>query len=152
MTYQLTQGNLLYSTADVLVNPVNCIGVMGKGLAKDFAQTFPEIIPWYKKWSLNPGEISWAFTDNGRIVANVATKKHWKNPSQMGWIEKGVKDLKLICEDLSCDPIIDGLPIESVAVPPLGCGQGGLNKYDVLEVMVEEFNDSPISFWLYNFE
>ena len=156
MSYILTKGNLLDSTADVLVNAVNTVGIMGKGLTKQFADTFPEIIQPYrdqvKKPDFKVGDIAWTFTNTGKVVANVSTKAHWKMPSKLEWIKSGIYNLRSICEELSGDEVLDYLPIETVAVPPLGAGLGNLNKHDVLELMVEEFKDSPISFWLYNFE
>lgn len=154
MTYLLTKGNLLNSTADVLVNPTNCVGVMGKGLAFMFKKKYPELESWYKKQTtgMKPGDVHFYDPGDGKLIASVATKNHWKNPSQLNWIKNGARNLREICEDLSNDPIIDKLPIESVAVPPLGAGLGGLNKFDVLELLVEEFDKSDISFWLYNFE
>lgn len=154
MTYLLTQGNILDSTADVLVNTTNCVGVMGKGLAFMFKKKYPELETWYKKQTPNmkPGDIHFYDPGDGKLIANMATKNHWKNPSKLEWIKTGAFNLREICEDLSGDPVIDGLPIHSVAVPPLGAGLGGLNKFDVLELLVEEFNDSDICFYLYNFE
>lgn len=154
MSYILTKGNLLDSTADVLVNTTNCVGVMGKGLAFMFKKRYPDLELWYKKQTkgFKPGDIHFYDPGDGKLVASVATKNHWKNPSKLEWIEAGAYNLRVICEDLSGSKEIDYLPIESVAVPPMGAGLGGLNKFDVLEVLVEEFDRSNISFWLYNFE
>lgn len=154
MSYILTKGNILDSTADVLVNPTNCVGVMGKGLAFTFKKKYPELEKWYKQQTkgFTPGDVHFYDPGDGKLIANLATKNHWKNPSKLEWIEKGVFNLREICEDLSGDPVIDSLPIHTVAVPPLGAGLGGLNKYDVLELMVNEFERSNICFYLYNFE
>lgn len=152
MTVTYKQGNILNSDAQVLVNPVNCVGVMGKGLAKQFADTYPEILKWYKKWPLRPGEISPILTKDGKIIACAATKFHWKNPSKLEWIEDCAENLKLIFEDLSGDELVNGVEITKVAVPPLGAGLGGLNKKDVEEILIKTFESSKIEFELYDFK
>lgn len=154
MSYTLTRGSILDSTADVLVNPTNCAGPMGKGLAAAYKLKYPGLETWYKKQieGFQPGDVHFYDPCDGQLIASLATKNHWKNPSKLEWIERGVHRLRDVCEDLSGDPVIDELPIHTVAVPPLGAGLGGLNKFDVLELMVDVFDTSPITFYLYNFE
>ena len=103
MTTLLTNGNILNSTADVLVNPTNCVGPMGKGLAKEYKDRWPEVEYWYKKQlnGISPGGVHFVLTNDGKLVANVATKAHWKSPSKLDWIKTGCHNLRVICEDLS---------------------------------------------------
>ncbi len=125
-----TQGNLLETDVEALVNPVNTVGVMGKGLALQVKKAFPESFQPYKKacdsGSFGVGQV--LTCDNGglhrpRYVTHLPTKEHWRNPSRLEWIESGLE--ALVAE-------IRRLEIASVAVPPLGCGLGGLRWEDVL--------------------
>lgn len=121
--------NILESTAQVLVNPVNTVGVCGKGLALQFKIGYPANYVFYKSWCENNkivvGKIHYTEYPNffshstlSRFIVNFPTKKHWKNPSQIEWIMDGLWDLKkfLINKD-----------IQSISMPALGCGLGGLD-------------------------
>lgn len=119
-------GNLLYSEADALVNTVNCVGIMGKGIALQFKRQYPEILKPYqaacRNGTLKPGGILVTPTNDGKIIINFATKDHWKHNSEIQWIESGVSELKTYIQANS---------ITSVAMPALGCGCGGLNFSEV---------------------
>lgn len=125
----LTTGNLLESSADALINTVNCVGVMGKGIALQFKQAFPANFSAYaaacKAGDVQPGRMF--ITETGqlqppRYIINFPTKRHWRNKSRLEDIDAGL---------VALSAEIERLGIRSIAVPPLGCGNGGLNWNDV---------------------
>src|SRR4051812_20435899 len=119
-----TQGNLLDDTAEALVNTVNEVGVMGKGIALIFKERFPGNTETYAK-ACEAGEVRvgrMLVTCNKELwgpcwVINFPTKKHWRHPSKLAWIRDGLADLVRVIKENG---------IRSVALPPLGCGNGGL--------------------------
>ena len=120
---RFTQGNIFDSGCRALVNPVNCVGVMGKGLALQFRHRFPANFEAYRN-ACARGEVRsrrcFVF-DTGaeptRFVVNFPTKRHWRDRSRIEDIADGLDDLA---------GILGRRAILSVAVPPLGCGLGGL--------------------------
>lgn len=127
---QPAQGNLLSAPAEALVNTVNTEGVMGKGIALQFRQAFPEMYRAYEKACANGdvrlGEVH-VFDLGGlvggpRWIINFPTKGHWRARSRLADIESGLKDLTAKVRQLG---------IRSIALPPLGCGNGGLSWSDV---------------------
>lgn len=128
-------GNLLESDAEALVNTVNCVGVMGKGIALQFKQAFPENFKIYEKACKNnevvPGEMfvySINSMFNPQFIINFPTKRHWKGKSRLEDIQSGLVGLIKTIRQYN---------IKSVALPPLGCGNGGLN-WDIVRPMIEE--------------
>ena len=126
---KLVKGDLLKADAEAIVNTVNIVGVMGKGIALQFKQAFPENYEAYRKacdhHELQPGKMFVFATNkfvNPKYIINFPTKRHWKGKSRMEDIETGLKALV---------DAIKKLEIRSVAVPPLGCGNGGLHWDDV---------------------
>lgn len=126
---ELTHGNLLDAEADALVNTVNCVGVMGKGLALQFKQAFPENFRAYERacraGEVKPGHMLTRPTGKltgPKYIVNFPTKRHWKGNSRIEDIDAG---LEALVEE------IQRLEIKSIAVPPLGCGNGGLRWEDV---------------------
>ena len=122
-------GNLLKADAEVLVNTVNCVGVMGKGIALQFKQAYPANFDEYRKACANgqmrPGRMLVVATDNvanPKYIINFPTKRHWQGKSRIEDIQSGLD--ALIIE-------IEQRHITSIAVPPLGCGNGGLDWNDV---------------------
>ena len=124
-----TQGNLLESDTEALVNTVNTVGVMGKGIALMFKEAFPENFRVYaaacKAGDVRVGHM--LVTERKELVGprwiiNFPTKKHWRHPSKMEWIVDGLEDLKRVVADRG---------IKSVALPPLGSGNGGLDWSEV---------------------
>lgn len=124
-----TQGNLLDAPAEALVNTVNTVGVMGKGIALMFKERFPDNMKAYalacKQKQVVTGKMF--ITETGELmgprwIVNFPTKQHWRADSRMEWITEGLQDLRhfLIREQ-----------VKSVAIPPLGAGNGGLNWQDV---------------------
>lgn len=126
--------SLFDSGADALVNTVNCVGVMGKGLALEFRIRYPEMFRAYKKaceaHTIQVGVVTWWSNDGGsfrpsglpKYILNFPTKEHWRNPSQLTWIDAGLTDLVAVVRTLK---------VKSLAVPALGCSNGGLHWVDV---------------------
>jgi O-acetyl-ADP-ribose deacetylase (regulator of RNase III) len=119
------EGNLLDADVDALVNTVNTVGVMGKGLALQFKRAFPAMYNDYaaaaKRGDMQLGRMHvWPVEQlhGPRFIINFPTKSHWRASSKLGDIERGLDDLVDVIRDLG---------INSVAVPPLGCGNGGLD-------------------------
>lgn len=135
---RIVQGNLLKSNAEALVNTVNTVGVMGKGMALQFKKAFPANFESYaaacKEGAVRPGAMF--ITETGllhgpRFIVNFPTKRHWKGKSRMEDIESG---LKALTED------VRRLGIRSIAIPPLGCGLGGLSWPEVRDRTMKAFS------------
>lgn len=128
-------GNLLSAEVEALVNTVNTVGVMGKGIALQFKESYSENYKIYhracKAKEVVPGKMLVTATnkfDGPQYIINFPTKTDWRKPSEYSYIEEGLKDLvKVITE----------LKLKSIAIPPLGCGNGGLN-WDRVKLMMEE--------------
>jgi O-acetyl-ADP-ribose deacetylase (regulator of RNase III) len=136
---ELAKGNLLEADAEALVNTVNTEGVMGKGIALQFAKKFPKMYQAYreacKAGEVEPGRMFvYEQTDmlNPRYIINFPTKRHWRSPSRMEDILDGVAALRRE---------IKRLGIRSVAVPPLGCGNGGLDWRNVRPAIERGLSD-----------
>lgn len=132
-------GDLLRADVDALVNAVNCRGVMGKGLALQFKKTFPDVFTAYQvacdAGGVRIGEVHIVERPRSpRFVINFPTKDDWRKPSKLEFIEAGLVDL---VEQVRLRQI------ESVAIPPLGCGLGGLDWSVVRPMIVEAF--TPLS-------
>jgi O-acetyl-ADP-ribose deacetylase (regulator of RNase III) len=124
-----TQGNLLEADTEALVNTVNTVGVMGKGIALMFKEAFPENFRAYeaacKAEDVRVGRM--LVTERKELmgprwIINFPTKKHWRHPSKLEWIVDGLEDLKRVIVEKG---------IASVALPPLGSGNGGLDWAEV---------------------
>jgi len=119
------KGSILDARAEALVNTVNEVGVMGKGVALLFRETFPDNARAYEK-ACRAGEVRVGrmfVTENAALIGprwiiNFPTKKDWRQPSRIEWIQEGLTDLVRVIREKA---------IASVALPPLGCGNGGLN-------------------------
>jgi len=136
-----TSGNLLRTDAEALVNTVNTEGVMGKGIALQFKKAYPVMFDAYRK-AAKAGEIRlgsvqvWPTEQMSgpKFIINFPTKGHWKSRSKLKDIESGLVDLVRVIQKLG---------IESIAVPPLGCGNGGLDWRDVEPRIVAAFARVP---------
>lgn len=129
-------GNLLEADTEALVNTVNTVGVMGKGIALQFKERFPNNFKIYaeacKKRILKPGSMLTVkeHTFKGdRWIINFPTKTEWFKKSQYSFIEEGLKDLAKTIEEKQ---------IKSIAIPPLGCGNGGL-KWEKVKPLFEQY-------------
>lgn len=141
-TFIPMSGNILTSEAESLVNTVNCVGIMGKGLAADFKEAYPAMFLEYKKvcdaGKLEPGKLHiW------RNVINFPTKIDWRNDSKLEWIESGLDKLVLFIKNKN---------IKSIAIPPLGCGNGNLDKPTVKKLVEDKLRHLNISIEMWNFE
>jgi O-acetyl-ADP-ribose deacetylase (regulator of RNase III) len=139
MTIELGHGNLLAADVDALVNTVNTEGVMGKGIALQFRKAFPENFASYER-ACKIGEIVVGRVHvvhrltSPKFIINFPTKKHWRQPSKLQYIRSGLTDLVAQVQKLG---------IESIAIPPLGCGNGGLEWADVRPLIVSAFEQLP---------
>jgi O-acetyl-ADP-ribose deacetylase (regulator of RNase III) len=135
----------LESTAQTLVNTVNCVGVMGKGIAKEFKQRDPAMFQAYKKICddklLEPGKL-WLWQGARGWVLNFPTKIHWRNPSKIEWIEAGLRKFVATYSDRG---------IREISFPRLGCGNGGLEWDDVKPLIEQYLNDLSIPVYIHDF-
>lgn len=137
-------GNIFDSPAQTLVNPVNTVGVMGKGLALEFKKRYPRMFEEYKKkcdsGEFKPGQLMlWKGEDHW--ILNFPTKTDWRHQSDLGYIEDGMKEFTKKYSDYG---------ITSVAFPKLGCGNGGLLWREVKPLMRDYLRDLPIDVYLYS--
>ena len=125
-------------TTRALAVPVNCLGVMGAGLALAVKQRFPEASEVYiqhcKKGLMKPGMVLFT-SHNGFYFYFVATKNNWKNKSELSYVEKGITNL---IASLKFDKL------KAVSIPALGCGLGGLNWTTVLPILQAELTQSNL--------
>ncbi len=111
--------DILTSAADALVNTVNTVGVMGKGIALQFKEEFPGKLLITRERNKAGEE---------KIIVNFPTKLHWRNPSRYEYIKDGLAELAKAIQEHK---------IKSIAIPPLGCGNGGLN-WEIVKKMIQE--------------
>lgn len=133
------KGDILKEETEAVVNTVNTKGVMGKGIALQFKERFSENYRQYKKaceaGKVETGKVFVTETGqllNPRYVINFPTKEHWKNPSKMDYIYEGLEDLVRVIQDKN---------INSISIPPLGCGNGGLDWNEVKPVIEKALAD-----------
>ncbi len=136
-----TRGDILKQEADALVNTVNCMGVMGRGIALQFRRAFEDNYEAYRKAAkaneIRPGRVfvfERSALDRPRWIINFPTKRHWKGKSRIEDIESGLVDLVRVIRDKS---------IRSIAIPPLGCGLGGLNWSEVRPLIEAALTSVP---------
>jgi O-acetyl-ADP-ribose deacetylase (regulator of RNase III) len=142
-----TRTNIFESNAQVLVNTVNTIGIMGKGLAKEFKRIYPDMFDSYQKYCENGlftiGKLQIYKTSN-KWIMNFPTKENWRNASEVDYIELG---LQKFVEQYQ----IQG--IKSVSFPMLGCGNGGLNWEDIVKpLMYKYLKNLPIDIFIHTAE
>ena len=137
------EGDIFESPAQVIVNPTNTVGVMGKGLALSFKQRYPEMFKKYKAVCKNHlfsvGKLM-LFYETDHWVLLFPTKEHWRGPSKLEYIEKGL--LKFV-------QTYESKNITSIAFPKLGCGNGELDWADVKPLMEKYLKDLPIDVYVY---
>ncbi|MEM1214247.1 MAG: macro domain-containing protein, partial [Bacteroidota bacterium] len=141
-------GNIFESQAEALVNTVNTVGVMGKGIALQFKKAYPNNFKAYAK-ACKKGEVRigklFIFRDSNietgeKLIINFPTKKHWKNSSEYAYVAKGLMDLVRIISENN---------LKHVAIPPLGAGNGGLHWERVKEMIVEQLAPIDVKIDLY---
>jgi O-acetyl-ADP-ribose deacetylase (regulator of RNase III) len=138
---KLKRGDLLKEKTEALVNTVNCVGVMGKGVALQFKRAFPENFKQYQKACKNnqvqPGRMFTVATEsllNPQYIINFPTKRHWQQKSHLEDIQTGL---------LALTQEVKALGIRSIAIPPLGCGNGGLAWAEVEPLIISAFESLP---------
>jgi len=141
-----TRGSIFDCGADILVNPVNCIGVMEKGLALEFKKRYPDMYKTYRtlcdEGLLEPGLLHiWLDNDSGKHIINFPTKDHWRNPSKYEYIENGLASLQSWLNRNGTD--------KKIAIPPLGCGNGGLDFDKVSRMIVGALETLRVNAYLY---
>lgn len=132
-------GNIFDEDVQAIVNTVNCVGVMGRGIALQFKKLFPDNFKAYKKacdnGEVTPGKMfvfeedSW---NNPKFIINFPTKRHWRGKSKLEDVDIGLIALKKIIQEKN---------ITSIAIPPLGSGLGGLNWNDVKKLIGNHLSD-----------
>lgn len=145
---QYVIGNILESDAQALVNTVNTVGVMGKGIALQFKKAFPNNFKAYldacKQGQIDIGKLLVTKDSNlntgEKIIINFPTKQDWRKPSEYGYIETGLNDLI---------HIIEKNDIKSIAIPPLGAGNGGLKWEKVKDLIETSLNHLDIVIYIY---
>lgn len=143
ITYR--KDSLFDSGATAIVNAVNCVGVMGGGLALAFKEKYPLMFLDYKHYcdngQLRPGKLHTyqPTLTNDPCIVNLPTKDHWENPSKLEYIESGMARL-------SVRAVVNSW--HSVAVPALGCGLGGLEWDDVKPIIEKHARLSPNTLWI----
>ena len=134
-----TQGNLLEADVEAVVNTVNTVGIMGKGIALMFKDKFPANFAAYAQ-ACEHEEVrigKMFVTENRQLfgpkwIINFPTKTHWRARTKIEWIEEGLEDLVRVIREKN---------VHSIAVPPLGCGNGGLDWVDVQPLIVDALRD-----------
>lgn len=140
-------GDLLKSSVQALVNTVNCVGTMGKGIALSFKKCFPNNFKEYKlacdKKKIHPGTM-FVYSMNSlfdtQYIINFPTKNHWREKSKLSYITEGLQDLA---------HVIKKNHISSIAIPPLGCGNGGLNWCEVKPLIEQYLGDLDCDIHVY---
>lgn len=128
------KGDILLSNDEAIINPVNIVGVMGKGLALQFKEKYPLNFKLYNNACKNNKVqigIMYVTRENNKIIINFPTKKHWRNPSKIEYINSGLDSLILLIQQNN---------IKSVSIPPLGCGCGGLNWDEVKQLIIQKLS------------
>lgn len=146
MSLQIIKGNIFTSQCQTLVNTVNCVGVMGAGIALEFRLRYPEMFSRYTDFcqqkTLDIGKL-WLYKSPTRWILNFPTKKHWKYPSKLEYLEKGLQ--KFI------DTYVEK-EIESIAFPLLGASHGGLPPDVSLELMESYLKACSIPIEIYQYD
>lgn len=141
-----TTGDIFWCGAEALVNPVNCVGVMGKGMVLKCKKLYPKNYEEYReacKW-LKPGRMYVHRvpdpSSHVKYIINFPTKDHWRDPSRLEYISDGLDVLK---EEIKM------LRLYSIAIPALGCGCGGLNWKDVEPLIRAKLSDVDCEVYCY---
>jgi O-acetyl-ADP-ribose deacetylase (regulator of RNase III) len=141
---QFIHGNLFDTRADILINPVNCVGVMGNGIALEFKRRYPAMFDDYReaclRGNVRPGELHVWRTRLDWIV-NLPTKRNWIDPSRYEDVELGLDALWLYLRQFPYP--------SSVALPALGCGNGGLDWARVKPMVVDALGSLPNTIYVF---
>lgn len=138
MPVEIITGNIFTSKAQTIVNTVNCVGVMGAGIALECRLRFPDMYKKYvdicnqKKMDIG---LLWLYKSDERWILNFPTKKHWKYPSKKEYLERGLEKFLATYKDKK---------IESIAFPLLGADKGGIDKNESLDIITSCLESAPL--------
>jgi O-acetyl-ADP-ribose deacetylase (regulator of RNase III) len=140
---KIIQGNIFDSDMQVIVNPCNCLGVCGKGLALEFKKRYPKYYKVYReiclREQLDTGKL-FLYKNNNPWILSFPTKKHWRNPSKIEYIESGLDYFNQRYKDWE---------VGSIAFSALGCQNGGLSWDRVRPIMINKLGNLDIEIELY---
>jgi O-acetyl-ADP-ribose deacetylase (regulator of RNase III) len=145
---QIIKGNIFNTKKQTVVNTVNCVGVMGKGIALVYKLRYPKMFDLYQEYCekkmITIGKL-WLYNKEENVpwVLNFPTKYHWKYPSKMEYIEKGLKKFVETYKEKG---------IMSIAFPLLGTHNGGLEKTEILTLMTKYLNQCDIPIEIYEYD
>ena len=135
---KVVSGDIFSGNYQAITNTVNCVGVMGNGIALEFKTRYPDMFNKYvllcKENKIQVGQV-WLWyrlADTPEFIVNFPTKKHWRNPSELEWIESGLDNLRTQVVKYS---------ITTLALPALGCANGGLKFDEVLPLIENKLSD-----------
>mgnify|MGYP001122241210 CR=1 FL=1 len=135
-------GDMFQGNHEAIVNPINCVGIIGKGIAAQCKQLYPKMFEEYQGLcllrKLSPGNVWYYKTevDQPKYILNLATKDHWRDPSELDWIVTGCKHLV---------QVLMTKWITNVGIPSIGCGNGKLD-WNIVKPYLIEILDSNL--WL----
>ncbi len=148
----MRNGNIFTTECQTIVNTINCVGVMGAGIAYEFRLRHPEMCETYKKFCdqklIDVGKL-WIYktsnlpTKTYSYILNFPTKKHWKYPSKIEYLEKGLKKFVETYQEKN---------ISSIAFPLLGASKGNLDKGEVLDIMKKYLSNLNIEIEIWEFD
>jgi len=145
MSVNIINGNIFNSKCDFLVNPVNCVGVMGAGLALEFKLRYPEMFTKYerlcKNEKFNVG-LLWIYKSEGNSILNFPTKSDWKQPTKPEYLHQGLEKFVTTYKEKN---------IKSIAFPVLGGGRGGLDENVSIEIMKSYLLELDIDIEIYKY-
>lgn len=146
MTVEIIKGNIFTTKCQTIVNAVNCIGVMGAGIALEFKLRYPEMFDRYVNLcgaeQLDIGKL-WIFKSPERWVLNFPTKKHWKYPSKLEYLEVGLQKFA---------DTYKARGITSIAFPLLGADRGGINPHQSQELLVRYLEPLEVQSEIYQYD
>lgn len=146
MSIKIISGNIFTSQCQVIVNTVNCVGVMGAGIALECRLRYPEMYEKYIQYCLE-GKINignlWIYKTESRWILNFPTKKHWKNPSKIEYLHAGLEKFMNTYKEKG---------IESIAFPLLGADKGGIPQEQSLTILKSYLEKADIPTEIYRYD
>jgi len=140
----IVTGDIFESNTQTIVNTVNCVGVMGKGIALEYKKRYPEMFARYKELcDLNLMKIGslWLYKSPNKWILNFPTKEHWNKPSRIQYLEAGLKKFVLTHREKG---------ISSISFPLLGASNGGIDPEISLAIMQDYLSTCDIPIFIYN--
>lgn len=143
--------NIWHTDCEAIVITVNCEGAMGAGLARQCRDRYPDVYARYRaqcrKGLWRPGNISVVRLSEDtalspRVLVLAATKDKWREDAEIDWVKTCIQKIAFL-QDMHNERI------QSIAIPPMGCGHGGLRKEDFADYVIREYQNTPVQFHLY---